>query len=166
MRIGGTQGASWRKLIRRLIDLHPSIEAFCDGQIKSLWNASTEALRALTDTLCPHVTCFALQCGAERGYGRSSLESKMMTSRRPKRHASSESAPGPSSASAIQMITRFRWAMELARVGAWLDGNCTKPIITFPAAANPQNIGVRTPTRIEPPVTIVRPPRHQQEAFR
>ena len=88
----------------------------------------------------------------------------MMISRRPKRRASSENAPGPSSASAIQMIARFRWAMEFARVDVWLDGNCTKLVITLPTAVNPQQIGVRNPTRIEPPVTIARPPRHHQEA--
>ena len=99
-----------------------------------------------------------------RGYGWSRLESGMMISRRPKRRASSENAPGPSSASATQMIARFRWAMELAGVEAWLDGNRTRFMITFPTAASPQQIGVRNPTRIEMPVITARPPRHQQEA--
>ena len=35
----------WEKRIRGTIHLHPSVEAFCDGQGKSLCNASTEALR-------------------------------------------------------------------------------------------------------------------------
>ena len=64
----------------------------------------------------------------------------------------------------MQMMARFKWAMELARVGVWRDGKCTKLMITFSTAANPQQIGVRNPTRIEPPVTIARPPRHQLEA--
>jgi hypothetical protein len=97
-------------------------------------------------------------------YGWSSLESGMMISRRPKRRASSENAPGPSSASAKQMIARFRWAMELAGVEVWIDGNSAQFMITFPTAANPQQIGVRNPTKIEMPVISARPPRHQQEA--
>lgn len=49
--------------------------------------------------------------GGARLYSWSRLESGMMISRRPKRRASSENAPGPSSESAIQMIARFRWVM-------------------------------------------------------
>jgi len=64
----------------------------------------------------------------------------------------------------MQMIARFRWAMEFATVRALLDGNCTELMTTFPTAANPQQIGVRNPIRIEPPVTSARPPRHQQDA--
>jgi hypothetical protein len=84
----------------------------------------------------------------------------MTISRRPNKRASNENAPGPSSASAIQMIA----AVELARVGAWLDGNRVKLMITFPTAASPQQIGVRNPIRIEPPITNARPARHQQRA--
>ena len=62
------------------------------------------------------------------------------------------------------MVARLRWAMGLAKVGVWLDGNRTKFMITIPTAANPQQIGVRNPIRIEPPVTIARAPRHQEEA--
>ena len=62
------------------------------------------------------------------------------------------------------MIARFRWAMELASVGVRPDGNGTRLMIKFSTAANPQLIGVRNPTKIEPPVTIARPPRHQLEA--
>ena len=87
-----------------------------------------------------------------------------MISRRPKRRASSENAPGPTSTSATQMIARFRCAMGLARLEAWLDGNRTRFMIKFPMAASPQQIGVRNPIRIEPPITTARPPRHQPEA--
>jgi len=62
------------------------------------------------------------------------------------------------------MVARFRWAMELARVGVWLDGNHTKLMITFSTAANPEQIGVRNPIRTDPAVTIARPPRHKEEA--
>jgi hypothetical protein len=82
-----------------------------------------------------------------------------MISRRPKRRASSENAPGPSSTSATQMNARFRWPMELAR-----SGNRMRFMITFATAANPQQIGVRNPIRIEPPIKTARPPRHQEEA--
>jgi hypothetical protein len=99
-----------------------------------------------------------------RRYGRSRLESGMMISRRPKRRASSENAPGPSRTSATQMIARSRWVMELARAEPWLDGNRTRFMITFPTAANPQQIGVRNPNRIEPPIATARLPRHQEEA--
>jgi hypothetical protein len=40
---------AWEKRIRGTIHLHPSVEAFCDGQVKALCNASTEALRARSD---------------------------------------------------------------------------------------------------------------------
>jgi hypothetical protein len=35
----------------------------------------------------------------------------------------------------------------------------------FSTTVNPQQIGVRNPIRIEPPVTTARPPRHQEEAL-
>jgi hypothetical protein len=54
--------------------------------------------------------------------------------------------------------------MELPRVGVWNDGNSPKFIITFPTAANPQQIGVRNPTRIEPPVRTTIPPIHPEVA--
>ena len=104
------------------------------------------------------------ELGGVRPYRSFCLESGMIISRRPKRRASSENAPGPSSASATQMIARFRWAMELVRAGVWFGGNRTKDMSAFPAAANPQQIGVRNPMRIETPVTTARPPAHQQEA--
>jgi hypothetical protein len=90
----------------------------------------------------------------------------MMISRRPKRRASNEDAPGPSNTRAIETIARFRWAMELARAGVWVAGNRPKFIIRFPAAANPQLIGVRNPIRTEAPVRIARTPRHQDEISR
>src|SRR6202007_2679364 len=90
----------------------------------------------------------------------------MMISRRPKRRASNEKAPGPSNTSAIEMIARFRGAMELARAGVWLAGNRTKFKMRFPAAVNPQQIGVINPIRTKAPVRIARPPRHQEEVSR
>jgi hypothetical protein len=62
------------------------------------------------------------------------------------------------------MVARLRWDMGLAKVGVWLDGNRIKFMITIPTVANPQQIGVRNPIRIKLPVTIARPPRHQEEA--
>ena len=51
------------KSIRRAIHLHPSVEAFCDGQVEFLCNASTEALHARSDAPGGTVTCSSLEIG-------------------------------------------------------------------------------------------------------
>ena len=101
-----------------------------------------------------------------RGYGRSYFGSEMMIWRRPKRRASNEYAPGPSNISAMEMIARFRWATELARAGVWVAGNRPKFKMRFPAAASPQQIGVRNPIRTKAPARIAKPPKHQEEITR
>lgn len=57
--------------------------------------------------------------------------------------------------------------MELARVGVGLglDGNRIRFMVMIPTAVTPQQIGVRNPIRIKPPVTTARPPRHQEKAL-
>jgi len=41
--------------------LHPYVEAFCDGQVGFLCNASTEALRVPSDAPVGTVTCSSLE---------------------------------------------------------------------------------------------------------
>src|SRR5258708_27143236 len=52
---------TWRKLIRMAIHLHPYVEAFCDGQVEFLCNASTEALCVPSDAPVGTVTCSSLE---------------------------------------------------------------------------------------------------------
>ena len=52
---------AWEKRIRGTIHLHPSVEAFCDGQVGFLCNASTEALCVPSDAPVGTVTCSSLE---------------------------------------------------------------------------------------------------------
>jgi hypothetical protein len=51
------------KSIRRTLHLHPSVEAFCDGQVEFFCDASTEAWRARSDAPGGTVTCSSLEIG-------------------------------------------------------------------------------------------------------
>ena len=82
----------------------------------------------------------------------------MMISRRPKRRASSEKAPGPSKTSAADTTARLKAANVLMWWFAFIIKSDETPVMRYPTVAAALAAGVRKPTKIAAPTAIASDP--------
>jgi len=82
----------------------------------------------------------------------------MMISRRPKRRASTEKAPGPSKTRAADIAARLKAAIALMLLVAPVIKNDEMPVLRQPTVTTAVATGVRNPTKIADPTAIASAP--------